>query len=165
MATDSVRKKKREWERLGKAYGSAPKKGEVEVGKESVDRITDKRTFEYFDRPTRGLRFHIFKQKGDELRGKLVSNAIANIRRNSSYAIDVGGGEIVEVFANRTLHKQLEGCFMQHVRIVYIGRDQMNFGHAKKVYRVYKEKRGDVSAAAKKIKEKAQKRKDADDGK
>ena len=163
MTVDTIRKKKREWEKQAKAYGSAARKTEVEVGKEAVDRITNKRTFEYFDRPTRGIRFHIFRNKGDELSGKLVSHAITNIRRNSSYAIDIGGGEVVEVFANRTMHKQLSGCFTQHIRIVYIGRDQMNFGHAKKVYRVYKEKFADVPAAAKKTKQAAKKRKESDE--
>lgn len=168
MAVDSARKKKREWEKQGKAYGSAAKKNEVEVGKAAVDRIVDKRTFEYFDRPTRGIRFHIFKYKGDELVGKLVSHAITNIRRNSSYAIEIEGGEIVEVFANRTMHKQLTDCFMQHIRIVYIGREQNNFGHAKKVYRVYKEKPGQgVTAAGTKRslkKHLAKKRKESEDG-
>lgn len=169
MAVDSVRTKKREWEKQGKAYASATKKDEVEVGKDAVDRIVNKRTFEYFDRPTRGCRFHIFKQKGDELVGQLVSRAISNVRRNSSYAIAIEGGEIVEVFANRTLHKQLEDCYWQRIRIVYIGREQNNFGHAKKVYRVYKEKHGDVPARAMQIKDEikkaAEKRKGSDDGK
>jgi len=144
MPVDSARKKKREWEKQAKPYGSAAKKAEVEVGKSAVDRIVNKRTFEYFDRPTRGIRFHIFRHKGDELAGRLVSHAITNIRRNSSYAIQLEGGEmdgqIVEVFANKTLHKQLAECFWQTIRIVYIGRDQNNYGHAKKVYRVYREK-------------------------
>lgn len=172
MAIDSARKKKREWEKQAKAYGSAPRKTELEVGKSAVDRIVNQRTFEYFDRPTRGIRFHIFKNKGDELVGKLVSHAITNVRRNSSYAIQIEDGDdtlIVEVFANRTLHKQLEDCFWQMIRIVYIGRDQNNYGHAKKVYRVYKEKPGQgvtaggVERMNRKCKPK--KRKDSGDGK
>jgi len=168
MAVDSARKKKREWEKHAKTHGSAARKTEVEVGKAAVDRIVDKRTFEYFDRPTRGIRFHIFKQKGEELVGRLVSHAITNIRRNSSYAIDTGD-EIVEVFANKTMHKQLAECFMQMIRIVYIGREQNNYGHAKKVYRVYKEKPGQgvTTAGVKRRLKKhlAQKRKESDDGK
>jgi len=145
-------KRKREWEKFTRKYGSSPRKGEKEVGKAAVDRIVEKRTFEYFDHPTRGIRFHIFKDKGEELKGRLVSHAISNLRRNSSYAIEIEGGEIVEVFANRTLHKQLTDCFMQMIRIVYVGREQNNFGHAKKVYRVYTSK-ADI------------KRKGTDDGK
>ncbi|KKN06578.1 hypothetical protein LCGC14_1075720 [marine sediment metagenome] len=165
MAVDSIRKKKREWEKQGKAYSSAARKNEVEVGKAAVDRLVDKRAFEYFDRPTRGIRFHIFKQKGDEIVGKLVSHAISNIRRNSSYAIQIEGGEIVEVFANKTLHKQLSDCFYQQIRIVYIGREQNKFGHAKKVYRVYKEF-PDQPVTSGKIKKKLEsRRKESDDGK
>ncbi|KKN30916.1 hypothetical protein LCGC14_0829070 [marine sediment metagenome] len=145
-------KRKREWEKFARSYGSRPKKGETEIGKAAVDRIVEKRTFEYFDHPTRGIRFHIFKNKGEELVGRLVSHAISNLRRNSSYAIEIEGGEIVEVFANRTLHKQLTDCFMQKIRIVYLGREQNNFGHAKKIYRVYTSKAD-------------RKRKDSDDGK
>ncbi len=168
MVIDSARKKKREWEKQGKAYGSAAKKTEVEVGRAAVDRVVDKRTFEYFDRPTRGVRFHIFKQKGEELTGRLVSHAITNIRRNSSYAVEIEGGEIVEVFANKIMHKQLAECFMQTIRIVYIGRDQNNFGHAMKVYRVYKEKPGQgltPGGVKRKLKKHLEKRKDSDDGK
>ena len=135
MQRDS--KRKLEWTKLAKRYGSNPHKNEVEVGKAAVDRIVNKRTFEYFDHPQRGVRFHIFKTKGEELLGKLVSHAISNVRRNSSYAIELDNGEIVEVFANRTLHKQLTECFMQRIRIIYLGRDQNEWGHARgKIVRV-----------------------------
>jgi len=133
-------KRKRQWAKFAARYASKPKKGEIEIGKAAVDRIVNRRTFEYFDHPQRGVRFHIFKDKGEELVGRLVSHAITNVRRNSSYALEIAGGEIVEVFANRTMHKQLTDCFGQMIRIVYLGREQNNFGHAKKVYRVYKEK-------------------------
>lgn len=154
-------KRKREWAKFSSQYLSKPRKDEVEVDKEAVDRIVGRRTFEYFDRPTRGLRFYIFRDKGEELIGKLVSHAIPNIRRNSSYAIEIETDEVVEIFANRTLHKQLEGCFMERIRIVYLGREQNNFGHAKKVYRVYKEKAAKLDKIQKKLKQ----RKEADDGK
>ena len=131
------RKAVTEWLKFTAHYESKPKKGEIEIGKAAVDRIVNKRTFEYFDRPTRGVRFYMFKHKGDELTGRLVSHAISNLRRNSSYAIELPGGEIVEIFANRTMHKQLSECFGRLIRIVYLGRDQNNYGHAMKVYRVY----------------------------
>ena len=160
-------KKQREWTKFSKRYASAPKKTEVEVGKPTVDRIVNKRTFEYYDRPQRGSRFHIFKDKGEELAGRLVSHAITNVRRNSSYAIELESGEIVEVFANRTLHKQLTDCFMQIVRIVYVGREQNNFGHAKKIYRVYKEKPGQAAGgdSGQTKKSIVQTRKGSEDGK
>ncbi|KKM19445.1 hypothetical protein LCGC14_1655630 [marine sediment metagenome] len=135
MARES--KRQREWQKFTAHYESKPKKGEIEIGKAAVDRIVQKRTFEYFDRPQRGVRFHIFRNKGDEITGRLVSHAITNLRRNSSYALDIGGGEIVEVFANRTMHTQLSECFGRLIRIVYLGREQNNWGHAKKIYRVY----------------------------
>ena len=127
--------------KLGKQYASKPKENEVEIAKIMVDRVVGKRTFEFYDKPTRGARFHIFKAKGEELTGRVISHAIVNIRRNSSYAIENEHGEVVEVFANKSLHKQLGECFGQVVRIVYIGQEQTNWGHAKKIYRVYKEDR------------------------
>ncbi len=166
MARES--KRKTEWQKFSKRYGSAPHKGEVEVGKAAVDRIVDKRTFEYFDHPQRGIRFHIFKDKGEELTGRLVSHAISNVRRNSSYAIELASGEIVEVFANKTLHKQLTNCFRQIIRIVYVGREQNNWGHAKKVYRVYQVDRKPAGkpATTKQVKAKLKsRRKESGDGK
>ncbi len=164
MARES--KRKTEWQKFTKKYGSNPRKGEVEIGKAAVDRIVDKRTFEYFDHPQRGIRFHIFKDKGEELVGRLVSHAISNVRRNSSYAIELASGEIIEVFANKTLHKQLTGCFMQIVRIVYVGREQTNWGHAKKIYRVYKEERKNAKQLEEQIKANLKsRRKESDDGK
>jgi len=158
----------REWTKITARYASKPKKGEVEVGKGTVDRIVNKRTFEYFDRPQRGVRFHIFKDKGEELIGRLVSHAITNVRRNSSYAMDIGGGEIVEVFANRTMHEQLSECFGLLIRIVYVGREQNNYGHAKKVYRVYQVDRKPAGKppTTKQIKAKLKaRRKESGDGK
>lgn len=127
------------WDKISKQHASKPRKDEVEPGKAAVDRITHRRTFEYYDKPQVGVRFHLFRQKDDELRGRLVSHSITNIRRNSSYAIELDDGDVVEIFANKMLHKQLVDCFEQVIRIVYIGRDQNSWGHATKIYRVYKE--------------------------
>lgn len=133
---------------------SNPRKGESEVGKGTVDRIVKKPTFEYFDKPQVAARFYIFKHKGDELCGQVVSRGISNVRRNSSYAIKLDDGEVVEVFANKTLHKQLKDCFLQRVRIVYVGREHTSWGHAKKIYRVYKEKHGQPAGTLKELHEK-----------
>lgn len=77
--------------------------------------------------------------------------------------MDIGGGEIVEVFANRTMHKQLSECFGGLIRIVYVGREQNNYGHAKKVYRVYKQ---ETNVETSKVKpKKVENRKGSDDGK
>jgi len=116
---------------------SNPKAGEVEVGKAAVDRIVAKPTFEYFDQPQVGAEFYIFREKGESIEGILISRAISNVRRNSSYAIQLDSGKVVEVFANKTMHRQLKECLFQRIRIVYIGREHTHWGHAKKIYRVY----------------------------
>ncbi len=149
-----------------KTRESNPRATEVEIGKAAIDRIVKKPTYEYFDNPQVGVRFHIFKQKGEELAGKLISRAISNMRRNSSYAMQLDDGTVVEVFANKTLHKQLTDCFMQRIRIVYIGQEHTNFGHAKKICRVYKEKREDAGGKlADQVKAKLKSRKESGDGK
>jgi len=121
---------------------SRPGPGEVEVEKSKTDAITKKRTFEYFNKPTTGTRFHIFRTIGEQLVGKVIAGPIANVRRNSSYAIELETGEVVEVFANTHLHKCLHQCMGEQVRIVFVGRDLQEWsGHALKVYRVYRVKR------------------------
>ena len=124
-----------------------PRTSEIEVGKERADKITQKRTFEYFDRPTVGDEFFIFRQKGDELSGQIVGHAIANVRRNSSYPLKLASGKIVEFFANKQLHGIIRDFELvrAHVRIVYIGRNHNSWGHAAKVYRVFKNKDGSES--------------------
>ena len=141
-----------------KLTASNPKADEVEVGRAMVDRIVAKPTFEYFDKPTVGTEFFIFKDKGDSIEGTLISRSIANVRRNSSYALRLEDGKIVEIFANKTLHRQLKECLFQWVRIVYIGREQQSWGHAKKIYRVYKQQRGQAGLRLKDLQEKYQKR-------
>jgi len=122
-------------------YDSPPKKGEIEVGKDRIDRTIRKRSFQYYDRPSIGVEFFIFRHVGDEISGQIVGYSIANVRRNSSYPLKLSSGKIVEFFANRQLHgiiRDFELIF-SHVRIVYIGRNHQAWGgHAAKVYRVYK---------------------------
>lgn len=124
---------------------SNPKKGEREVGKATVDRIVAKPTFEYHDKPQVGAEFFIFREKGEAIEGVIIGRAIANVRRNSSYPIQLDDGRVVEVFANKTLHRQLKECLFQRIRIVYIGREHTSWGHAKKIYRVYKIPHGGIS--------------------
>ena len=135
-----------------KLRSSNPKPGEIEVGKATVDRIVAKPTFEYFDKPQVGVEFFIFKDKGDAIEGVLISRAIANVRRNSSYAIRLDDGKVVEVFANKTLHRQLKECLFQRVRITYIGREHTTWGHAKKIYRVYKIPHGGMTLSELRLK-------------
>ena len=122
-------------------YDSRPKKNEVEAGKGLIDRIIRNRTFEPFDKPTIGVDFFIFKRKGDSLEGEICGHAIQNIRRSSSYPIKLEDGTVVEIFANKLLHRLItkNELVFSHVRIVYIGRQQTAYGgHWRKIYRVYK---------------------------
>jgi len=126
-------------------YESSPKKGEKEIGKDRIDRTIRKRTFQYYDRPTIGVEFYIFRKIGDEISGQIIGHAITNIRRNSSYPLKLESGRVIEFFANKQLHgiiRDFELIF-SHVRIVYIGRNHQNWGgHSAKVYRVYNIKDG-----------------------
>ena len=121
-------------------YDSSPRANEKEVGKDRTDRIVGKRTFQYFDKPTVGDEFFIFRKLFDEISGQIIGHSITNIRRNSSYPLKLESGRVIEIFANKQLHgliRDFELVF-SHVRIAYIGRDHNGFGHAAKVYRVYK---------------------------
>jgi hypothetical protein len=128
-------------EKKATKYESAPKQGEIEIGRERADHIIKQRTFEYFDKPTLGEEFFIFKQIGDETSGQIIGHAITNIRRNSSYPLKLNDGRVIEFFANKQLHGIIRDFELvrSHVRIVYIGRNYQSWGgHAAKVYRVYK---------------------------
>lgn len=122
-------------------YESAPKQGEIEIGKDKADRIINERTFQYFDKPSVGEEFFIFKQIGDEISGQIIGHAITNVRRNSSYPLKLSSGRVIEFFANKQLHGIIRDFELvrSFVRIVYIGRNYQSWGgHAAKVYRVYK---------------------------
>lgn len=157
MPKKTVNKKKKTTK-----YDSGPQKNETEVGKDRIDRTIRKRTFEYFDNPTVGVEFFLFRNIGDEITGQIIGHAISNVRRNSSYPLKLESGKVVEFFANKQLHgivRDYELVFAQ-VRIVYIGRDHNTWGgHAAKVYRVYKIKDGVESGPlAKHLKEIKKKR-------
>ena len=121
-------------------YDSSPRSGETEVGKDRIDRTVVKRTFQYYDKPTIGDEFFIFGCIGDEVSGQIIGHAITNVRRNSSYPLKLESGRVVEFFANKQLHGIIRDyeLFLSHVRIVYIGRNHNSWGHATKIYRVYK---------------------------
>jgi hypothetical protein len=129
-------------------YDSMPKKGETEVGKDRIDRTVRERTFQYYDNPTVGVEFFIFRDISDSITGHIIGHAISNIRRNSSYPLKLESGKVIEFFANKQLHgiiRDYELIFAK-VRIVYIGRNHQAWGgHAAKVYRVYKIKGGSES--------------------
>ena len=138
-----------------KSWDSEPRPGEKEVNKDRVDTITRKRTFEYFDKPQIGNRFYIFRRKGEEITGRVIGHPIANVKRSSSWPIELDSGEIVEIFGNRELHKALRKCVQQRVRIVYVGKDHTGQGHATKVYRVYTiDREGETQMTSRKRKRK-----------
>ena len=143
MAKKAAKKKK-----IQTKYDSAPKKGETEVGKDCIDRTISKPTFEYYNKPSIGVEFFIFRKIGDEITGQIIGHAITNVRRNSSYPLKLESGKVIEFFANKQLHGIIRDyeLVMSHVRIVYIGRNHQAWGgHAAKVYRVYKIKNGSES--------------------
>ena len=143
MAKKAAKKKK-----IQTKYDSAPQKGEMEVGKDRIDRTTEKNTFQYYDKPTVGVEFFIFREIGDSITGHIIGHAITNVRRNSSYPLKLESGKVIEFFANKQLHgiiRDFELVFAK-VRIVYIGLNHQPWGgHAAKVYRVYKIKNGSES--------------------
>ncbi len=126
--------------KIPKKFLSGPQKNETELGKQTIDRIVKQRTFQPYDKPQLGSEFFIFKQPGDQIIGTIVGGPIVNIQRSSSYAIELEDGKIVEIFANKLLHQIIkEGeLLFSRVRIQFIGREHSCWGHARKIYRVYK---------------------------
>jgi len=121
-------------------YGSAPKKGEVEVVKETIDEIVRQPTFEPFDKPGEDRDLFIFNQKGDELKGWL-GKKIVNMQRSSSYPVKQDDGTVIEFFGTRLLHKIIRenDLIGQKVRIVFVGSQRMpHCRWPRKIYRVYK---------------------------
>jgi len=112
---------------------------EQEINKPLIDRLTNRRTFEPFDKPQVGCRFIRFRQRGQEIDGYL-GFPIPNFRMNTSYPMKLDSGEIVEIVGSKLLHKQIKGGKLcgQRVRIVYEGRDFTHAGHHRKIYRVFK---------------------------
>lgn len=113
----------------------------VEQSKETVDQITQTRTFEPFSKPMIGGNIFIFRKISDSIAG-ILGPGIANIRRSKSYPIKTDDGEVLEIFGNKLLHRiikkhDLIGAF---VKIEYIGRQETGWGHARKIYRVYRNK-------------------------
>jgi hypothetical protein len=130
-----------------------------QVAGRTIDRIEQSRTFEPWNKPQIGSRFFIFKQKGDFIQG-ILGQPITNFQRATSYPIEqIEDGEVVEIFANRLLHR----IFQKHeligtcVRVVYIGRQYIFYGgHARKIYRVYKVK-GTITQHRELVSDKTQK--------
>lgn len=136
---------------------SEPKDGEVEIGRESTQRIVKSDKFFSKSFTPQGREFFIFSEIGDFIKGILKAGSRDNshIKRSRSYQIkareirqhgqDVGveDGRIEEFFANRQVQKffardKLAG---KCVRIIFVGREKSGFsGHSAKVYRVFVDK-------------------------
>lgn len=115
------------------------KSGQTEIMRPMIDRITKRRTFEPFDRPTVGCRFHRFKQRGESIEG-MLGFPIVNFRQGTSYPLQLDDGKIIEVVANKLLHRQINKGRLcgQRVKIQYEGKEFIGFGLHRKVYRVFK---------------------------
>lgn len=118
-----------------------PKK---EICKEKIDQITSRRTFNPPVNSQTGNRLVRLKEPGESIIG-FLGWPITNFREGTSYPVQLGSGEIVEIIGNRLLHEQIrkgELCG-QKVEIVYQGREYIHgmggqYGHYRKIYRVFK---------------------------
>jgi hypothetical protein len=136
---------------------SDPRNGEVEVGRESTQRIVKSDNFFCKSFTPQGREFFIFSQEGDFIKGILLGGARDNshINRSKSYQIsareirqhgqEVGieDGRIEEFFANRQLQRYIKKHELagKCVRIIYIGRVKSGWGgHSGKAYRVFIDK-------------------------
>jgi len=111
----------------------------TEVCKDEIDEITERRTFQPWDKPTVGCRFHRFREIGETIEGKLGFQ-IRNFRQATSYPLELDNGETVEILGNRILHKLIrvgELCG-QRVRIIFIGKEAVWGGHYRNVFRAFK---------------------------
>jgi hypothetical protein len=122
-----------------KTEKNSKKTSEIEIMGNTIDRIEQLRTFEPFDKPIVGCRFYRFRNRGESIEG-MLGFPIVNYRQGTSYPLQLDNGEIVEIVANKLLHKQInkgELCG-KRVKIIYIGRDYTYAGRCRKVYRVFK---------------------------
>lgn len=125
-------------------YKSNPKEKEIDIAVKEVDKIINDVRFEEYNRPEypNDRELFIFSKHGEEIEGRLISGPHANIRRNSTYRIERLDGSIVEIFANKLLHQIFKKKSLMHswIRIVYLGRQKIGRGYARKIYRVYQDK-------------------------
>lgn len=111
----------------------------TEICKDEIDKLTNRRTFEPWEKPSVGCRFHRFRKRGDTVEGRL-GKGIPNFRQGTSYPLKLDNGETVEIVGNRVLHKLIRRGELvgQRVRITYVGAEAYRAGHYRKVYRVFK---------------------------
>ena len=111
----------------------------TEICKEKIDKLTNRRTFEPWEKPSCGCRFFRFRKRGETIEGKL-GKGIPNFRQGTSYPLELDNGETVEIVGNRILHDLIRRGELvgQRVRITYVGAEAYRAGHYRKVYRVFK---------------------------
>ena len=111
----------------------------TEIGKEKIDKLTNRRTFEPWEKPSCSCRFYRFRIRGDTIEGKL-GKGIPNFRQGTSYPLTLDNGETVEIVGNRILHSLIrQGELVgQRVRITFVGSEAYRAGHYRKIYRVFK---------------------------
>ena len=111
----------------------------TEVCKDQIDKITERRTYEPWEKPIVGCRFYRFRTRGDTIEG-ILGKGIPNFRQGTSYPLTLNNGDVVEIVGNRILHTLINNGELvgQRVRIIYIGAEAVRGGHWRKIYRVYK---------------------------
>jgi hypothetical protein len=136
---------------------SKPMDGEVEVGRESTQRIVNSDKFFSKVFTPSGREFFIFSEPGDFIKGILLAGSRDNshINRTKSHQIAakeirqhgqdlvLENGLVEEFFANRQLQRffRRDKLAGKCVRIVYIGRVKSGWGgHSAKAYRVFIDK-------------------------
>ena len=110
----------------------------TEIKSEKIDKITKSPTFLHRPITSEGKEFFYFRKIGDNIQGFLgrrIDNTVIN--RACSFIIETDHGP-EEFFANKLLQQLLFELNGEYVKIEYIGDQQTQYGHRRKVYRVYK---------------------------
>ena len=131
-----------------------PGKNEKPIGDEDLKKVTSSDAFYTTPRTPDHRNFFYFHDYGDYLKGFLLSKrSNVHINRSSSYLIRVTDmrrdgkdeavqeGQVEEFFGNRHVQKAIDKNELigSLVRIVYVGRQKTGWGHAAKIYRVFKD--------------------------
>lgn len=114
-----------------------------EVAKSKIDKIASSGAFlseEALNESTI-RKFFIFRWRGDCIEG-ILGHPITNLRRNTSYPIELDDGDVIEIFGNKLLHDIIRDNELigSRVKIVYIGKQTGPWGRPRKIYRAYKVK-------------------------
>ena len=133
------------------------RKDEQPIGDGTLREVIESDGFYTTPRTPGHENFFYFHFYGDYLKGVLLGK-ISNkaLKRSSSYRIKVTEmkrdgkeehvkeGHVEEFFGNKILQRTIDKNELigSTVRIVFVGRQKTGFGHAAKIYRVFKSKSG-----------------------